>query len=122
MNRYDRNEKKIPFDDEWDRDPSVQSMRRVFSFIEEAQQELLTRLNISFFDQRLRHSREQALEIFETVWPVAIRRGIVMNEKDAVPLYIHSLARALSSAGIGVPEELLPRDEKIIRFLQEERL
>jgi hypothetical protein len=122
MNRYDRNEKKIPFEDEWGHDPSVQSMRRVFSFMEEAQQELLTRLNISFFDRRLRHSREQALEIFERVWSVAIRSGMVMNEKDAGPLYIHCLARALSSAGIGVPKELLPRDEKIIRFLQEERL
>jgi hypothetical protein len=114
--------KKLPFEDEWDHDPSVQSMRRVFSFMEEAQQELLTRLNISFFDLRLRHSREQALEIFERVWPMAIRRGIVMNEKEAVPLYIHCLARALSSVGIGVPEELLPRDERIVRLLREERL
>ena len=122
MNRYDRNEKKIPFEDEWGHDPSVQSMRRVFSFMEEAQRELLTRLNISFFDRRLRHSREQALEIFERVWPVAIRSGMVMNEKDAVPFYVHCLARGLGSAGIGVPEELLPRDEDIIRFLQEERL
>ena len=113
---------KMPSEDEWGHDPSVQSMRRVFSFMEEAQQELLTRLNISFFDRRLRHSREQALEIFERVWSVAIRSGMVMNEKDAGPLYIHCLARALSSAGIRVPKELLPRDEKIIRFLQEERL
>jgi len=110
----------MPFEDEWGHDPSVQSMRQVFSFMDEAQRELLTRLDISFFDQRLRHSREQALEIFERVWPMAIRRGIVMNEKDAVALYVHCLARALSSAGIGVPEELLPRDEKIVRLLQEE--
>ena len=119
MNKYDHNEKKEPFEDEWGHDPSVESMRRVFSLMEEAQHELLTRLNISFFDRRLRHIREQALEIFERVWLVATRRGMVMNEKDAVPLYVHSLARALSSAGIGVPKELLPRDEKVIRFLQE---
>jgi hypothetical protein len=107
----------MPFEDEWGRDPSVQSLRRVFSFMEEAQQELLRRLNISFFDQRLRRSREQALELFERAWPLAVRRGM-MSEKDAAPLYVHCLARTLRLAGVEVPEELLPRDEKIVHFLQ----
>ena len=107
------------FEDEWGHDPSVQSMRRVFSYMEEAQQELLRRLTISLFDQRLRHSREKALELFEQAWPLAIRQGIIMSEKDAAPLYIHCLARALSLVGAEVPGALLPRDEKIIRFLQE---
>jgi hypothetical protein len=79
----------------------------------------LRRLNISLFDQRLRRSREQALELFEQAWPLAIRKGIIMSEKDAAPLYIHCLARALTLAGVEVPKELLPKDEKIIRFLQE---
>jgi hypothetical protein len=105
--------------DEWDRDPSVQSMRRVFSFIEAAQQELLLCLNLSFLDRRLRHSREQALELFERTWSKAVRRGM-MSEKDAAPLYVHCLARTLRLAGVEVPEELLPRDEKVIRFLQKE--
>jgi hypothetical protein len=106
-------------EDEWGHDPSVQSMRRVFSFIEEAQQELLLCLNISFLDRRLRRSREQALELFERTWPKAARRGM-MGEKDAAPLYLHCLARTLRLAGVEVPEELLPRDEKVIRFLQKE--
>ncbi len=107
----------MPFEDEWGHDPSVQNMRRVFSFMEEAQQEFLLCLNISFFDRRLRRSREQALELFERTWPKAIRRG-TMSEKDAAPLYLHCLARTLRLAGVEVPEELLPRDEKIIHLLQ----
>jgi hypothetical protein len=106
-------------EDEWGHDPSVQSTRRVFSFMEEAQQELLRRLNISFFDPRLRRSREQALELFERTWSKAGRRGM-MSEKDAAPLYVHCLARTLRLAGVEVPEEALPGDEKIIHFLQEE--
>jgi hypothetical protein len=119
MNKYDQNEKKMPFEDEWGHDPSVQSMRRVFSLMGEAQQELLRRLNISLFDQRLRRVRRQALELFERAWPLAIRQGMIMSEKDAAPIYIHCLARALSLVGVEVPRALLPGDEKIIRFLQE---
>ena len=120
MNKNDQNKKKMPFEDEWGHDPSVQSMRRVFSFMEEAQQELLGRLNISLFDQRLRRARKQALELFERAWPLAVRQGIIANEKDAAPLYIQCLARALSLVGVEVPNELLPMDDKIIRFLQKE--
>jgi hypothetical protein len=119
MSKHDRNEKKTPLEDEWGHDPSVQSMRRVFSFMGEAQQELLRRLNISPFDQRLRRVRRQALELFERAWPLAVRQGMIMSEKDAAPLYIHCLARALSLVGVEVPGALLPGDEKIIRFLQE---
>lgn len=119
MNKNDQNKKKMPFEDEWGHDPSVQSMRRVFSFMEEAQQGLLKRLNISLFEQRLRRARKQALELFERAWPLAVRKGMMMNEKDAAPLYIHCLAKALSLVGVEVPKDLLPRDEKIIHFLQE---
>ncbi len=119
MSKHDRNEKKTPFEDEWGHDPSVQSMRRVFSFMGDAQQELLRRLNISLFDQRLRRVRRQALELFERAWPLAVRQGMIMSEKDAALIYIHCLARALSLVGVEVPGALLPGDEKIIRFLQE---
>ena len=82
----------MPFEDEWGRDPSVQSMRRVFSFMEEAQHGLLSRLNISRFDRRLRSIREKALGLFEQAWPLAVRHGMMMSEKDAAPLYIYCLA------------------------------
>ena len=108
-----------PSEDEWGRDLSVQSMRRVFSLMEEAQQQLLRHLNIPFFDQRLRRGRQRALELFERAWPAGVRKGM-MSEKDAAPLYLHCLARALRSAGVEVSEEWLPKDEKMIRFLQKE--
>jgi len=109
------------FEDEWGQDPSVQSLRRVFCFLEEAQQQLLRDLNISPFNQRLRSGRQQALELFERAWPLAIKKGIITSEKDAAPLYVHCLAQALKLARIEVPNELLPKDEKMIRFLQKER-
>jgi hypothetical protein len=110
----------MPFEDEWGRDPSVQSMRRIFSLMEEAQQDLLKCLNIPLLDQRLRGCRKQALELFERTWPLAVRKGIMISEKDAAPLYLNCLARALSSVGIEVPKELLSKDEKIICFVQKE--
>ncbi len=110
-----------PSEDEWGRDPSVQSMRRVFSYMEEAQQQLLRDLNISVFDRRLRRGRQQALELFEQAWPLAIKKGIITTEKDAAPFYLHCLGHALRLARIEVPDELLPKDEKMIRFLQEEQ-
>jgi len=109
----------MPFQDEWGHDASVQSMRRVFSSMEEAQRELLLCLNISVLDRRLRRSREQALELFERTWPKAARRGM-MGEEVAAPLYVHCLARMLRLAGVEVPEELLPRDEKVIHLLKKE--
>jgi hypothetical protein len=87
--------------------------------MEEAQRELLLCLNISVLDRRLRRSREQALELFERTWPKAARRGM-MGEEVATPLYLHCLAESLRLAGIEVPEELLPRDERIIHFLKKE--
>jgi hypothetical protein len=107
--------------DEWGHAPSVQSMRRVFSLMEAAQEELLRHLNISPFDPRLRRSRKQALKLFEQAWPLAIGKGMTMSEKDASSLYLHCLARAFDSVGVEVHKELLPRDEKIIRLLQKER-
>ena len=109
------------FEDEWGRDPSVQSMRRVFSFMEEAQGQLLGNLKISLFDQRLRRGRQHALELFEQAWPLAIKKGIITNEREAAPFYLHCLAQALKLARIEVPDELLPKDEEIIRFLKKER-
>ena len=115
-------EKSMAFADEWVHDPSVQSMRQVFSSMETAQHELLEHLNISPFDQRLRHSRDQALGLFERVWPLALRKGMIMSEKEAAPLYIHCLMRALGSMGVKLPKEFRPGDEKLIRFLQQELL
>ncbi len=119
MDKNNPKEKKMPLEDEWGHDLSVQSLRRVFSFIEKSQYELLMHLNISLFDKRLRSVREQALELFERTWSQAFRQGIIGNEKEAAPLYIHCLARALSSVGVEVPKDWLSGDEKIIRLFKE---
>jgi hypothetical protein len=110
---------KMPSGDEWGHDPSVQTLRRTFSYIEKAQDELLMHLNISVFDKRLRNVRNQALDLFEKAWPMAVRQGFVENEKEAAPLYIHCLTRALSSVGVIVPKDLHPKNEKIARFFKE---
>jgi hypothetical protein len=110
---------KMPYKDEWGHDPSVQSLRQTFSYIEKAQHELLMQLNISLFDKRLRSVRKQTLELFERAWPLAVRQGIIQNEKEAAPLYLHCLTRALSSVGVRIPKELSLRDEKITCFLKE---
>ena len=107
--------------DDWGHDPSVQSMRRVFARMESAQKELLGRLNISPFDPKLRRRREEARTFFERAWPLAARRGVVVSEEDTVSLYVHCLARTFHSDGVEVPSEALPWDERIIKFLSEER-
>ena len=108
------------FQDEWDHDPSIQMLRRIFSQMEKAQQGLLRDLNISLFDQRLRCSRENARNLFERIWPSAIRKGVAISEEDAVSLYIHCLAHALSLNGIKVPGKALQKDERIAKFFREE--
>jgi hypothetical protein len=42
----------------------------------------------------------------------------MMGEEVAAPLYLHCLAQVLRLAGVEVPEELLPRDEKVIHLLK----
>jgi hypothetical protein len=107
--------------DDWGHDPSVQSMRRVFARMEMAQKELLGRLNISPFDARLRQWREEARALFERLWPLAARRGVVVSEEDTASLYAHCLARTLRRDGVDVPSEAVPCDERIIKFLSEGR-
>jgi hypothetical protein len=105
--------------DDWGHDPSVQSMRRIFVYMETAQKELLGRLNISPLDTRLRRWREEAQVLFERTWPLASQRGVVVSEDDTASLYLHCLARVLRLSGVEVPSEALPIDEKILRFLNE---
>jgi hypothetical protein len=109
----------MPSQDEWGHDPSVQSLRRMFSHMETSQQELLNRLNISFFDPRLRHIREHTRELFEKIWPQADREGLIEREEDTTLLYIHCLAKSLNSNGISIPNSMLPDHGRIVKFLLE---
>ena len=99
--------------DEWGHDPSVQMMRRVFAGMETAQEELFRRLALSLFDNRLRHSRDQARSVFEQAWTLGARRGVIVKEEDIVSLYLYCLGRVLDLSGIAISGEVLPADEKI---------
>jgi hypothetical protein len=42
----------------------------------------------------------------------------MVGEEVAAPLYLHCLAQSLRLAGVEVPGELLPKDEKVIHLLK----
>ncbi len=111
----------MPVRDDWGEDPSVQSTRRVFVNMETAQGKLLEHLNISSHDNRLRRWREEALTFFDRACTLAAKRGIALSEEYIASIYLHCLGQVLSSNGIEVPSDALPRDEGIIRFLSEEK-
>ena len=111
--------KTMTIQDDWGHDPSVQSMRRIFAYMETAQKKLLGRLNISPLDTRLRRWREEAQVLFERTWPLASRKGITGSEDDVASLYLHCLARILLLSGVEVTNEALPSDNKILRLLNE---
>ncbi len=109
----------MSFRDEWDNDPSVQMMRKIFSQMEKGQEELLGGLKISPFDQRLRDGREYARDLFERLLPLATRRGIIAGEKDAALLYVHCLAHALSRRGVEAASKGSEENEEMVRFFRE---
>ncbi|HOP85453.1 MAG TPA: hypothetical protein PKZ54_03115 [Syntrophorhabdaceae bacterium] len=105
--------------DEWGKDPQVRFLRRVFSHMEEAQKGLLDKIGISLFDERLKRIRDGALTIFERAWAMALRKGMNLEEKDLVHLYIFSLAYVLERYKISVPQDILPSDEDIKKIVFE---
>ncbi len=105
--------------DDWGEDPSVRSMRRVFAHMETAQGKLLGHLNISPYDDRLRRWREEARILFDRACVQTARRGGVLNEEYAASIYLHCLGHALSSDGVEVPSDALPRDVDFSSFFSE---
>src|SRR4030042_7011841 len=105
--------------DEWGKDPSVQMMRRVFKGMENAQHELLKRLNITPYDLRIRRWREQALALFEGAWAVANRMGITMDEHTASAVYVHCLAKIIVAERINIPSGILPEVKGVERIFKE---
>ena len=104
---------------DWGNDPLVQRMRRVFARMEMIQKDLLTLLEISPFDHRLRRSREEGRDLFERVWPMATRKGITASEEDAAVLYAHCLAKTLTRNGIKVLPEAVQKHDRIAELLNE---
>jgi len=108
-------------DDEWDKDPGVLFMRRVFAAVETQQAELLGRLNIHRMDKGLRPARSMALDLFERIWARAANQGVRLGEEDAADLYVHCLAKVLHTRGIAVPAESLPVNDLIKRLTEDIR-
>ncbi len=105
--------------DEWGKDPSVQIMRRVFKGMEEVQHELLKRLDIIPYDLRIRRWRDQALTLFERAWGVASRMGITLDEHTASLVYVHCLAKVMSTERINIPPGILPESKSVERIFKE---
>ncbi len=108
-------------EDEWEKDPRVLSMRRVFAAIETRQAALLERLNIHWMDKGLKAMRRTALHLFERIWAGAVDRGVRLGEEDAADLYVHCLASVLRTRGISTPAESLPASDVIKGLMEEAR-
>lgn len=106
---------------EWEKDPGVLFMRRVFSAIEARQAEFLDRVNILRTDRGLRSARTMALRLFEQTWAGAANRGVRLGEEDAADLYVHCLAKVLHTRGIVVPVGSLHAGDVIKRLIEEDR-
>ena len=98
--------------DQGGRDPSIQSMRRVFARLEKAQTELLEALCISPLDQRLGPWRREALNLFEQKWVQTTKRGGNLDEGQIAALYYGCFTRILAKAGIPVPSSPVPADQE----------
>jgi hypothetical protein len=105
--------------DEWGKDPSVQIMRKVFKEMETVQHELLSRLDISPYDPRIRRWREKSLALFEQAWEVANRIGISMDEAMASTVYCQCLAKVIDSEGHEVPEGIVPKGKDVAWLFKE---
>jgi hypothetical protein len=105
--------------DEWGKDPSVRIMRKVFKGMEEAQHELLKRLDVTTYDLRIRRWRDQALTLFERACGVASGMGIVVDESAASLIYVHCLAKVMSAERINIPPRILPDAKNVERILEE---
>ena len=108
-------------DDEFGRDPSVQRMRKIFSTMEKCQWDMLEKLRISHFDQRLRNIRKTALQLFAKSFPLAASKGMTLDEQTSEVLYAFCLAQAFRPAGIDVPDDVLP-DHQVLETIVTEAL
>lgn len=104
---------------DWGRDPAIQSMRLVFAMMEETQGTVLRALGMSPLDRRLRVWRENTLRLFEQTWGQAAKRGHSLDERQVADLYGACFAHILGKAGISVPPSAHPYDEAVIRLAGE---
>jgi hypothetical protein len=107
-------------EDEWGKDPSVRSMRRVFEAIEAGQERLLKSADVSLMEPRLGQWRKMALHMFEQKWEASAQSGVRLDEKGLIDLYLRCLAKVLEAKGIVVPSDLPASNPAIDRLIGEE--
>ena len=107
-------------EDTWGRNPEVQTLRRIFRKIENAQTEFLAVSGLSKFDERLRTWRRKALVHFERVWRRAVRSGLLMKEDEVAALYVACLTRVITNSGVPLPASLYEKTQEIERLLKAE--
>jgi len=105
--------------DEFGHDPSVQRMRKIFSSIEKAQWDMLEKMKISTFDDRLRNIRKTALDLFGKSFPLAVSKGMELDEKESAGLYAFCFAQSLKLSGIIIPDNFLPENKQLEAVVME---
>lgn len=105
--------------DEWGKNSGVREMRRVFSGMEAAVDQILQELAISPYDRRIRGWLELTLPKFEKAWHIGRQMGLRLDENEVSLVYAHCLAKVIASTGINIPEGLLPAEDKIQKLVSE---
>ena len=105
--------------DDFGHDPSVQRTRKIFSSMEKAQWDMLKKLKIYPFDDRLRNIRKTALDLFGKSFPLAISKGMDLDEDTSAGLYAFCLAQSLKLAGILIPDNFLPENKQLEAVVME---
>ncbi len=105
--------------DDWGSNPSVRAMRSLFSRMEAAQNELITRIGLSPFDRRLKYCREEARILFERTISSNRARAEGLDDEESSSLYILCLSRALDRSGIRVPVGTFPDNSRLSELIKE---
>ena len=105
--------------DDFGNDPSVKRMRKIFSSMEKAQWDILEKLKISTFDERLQNIRKTALDLFGKSFPLAISKGMDLDEDASAGLYAFCLVQSLKLAGILIPDNFLPDKKQLEAVVME---
>lgn len=105
--------------DEWEMDPAVRTMRRIFVQMEDVQKSFLSAVKIDPHDPRLRGWREKALSRFERCWRIASGKGIKLTEQRMAAVYLHCLAAEMKSDGVRLDSIVLHSDKEIEALVKE---
>ena len=79
----------------------------------------MEKLDISLYDERLGPWRQATLSLFEKVWALSVRRDTLVEEKDIVQTYLHSLVTILGRQGMDIPAEVFSENKIITNWIKE---